>query len=344
MKKFQIPPRSRALDAELQAIIDQKTKPIGALGLLENLALQIAAVQESLSPAWQAPHLLVFAADHGIAQEGVSPYPAEVTAQMVFNFVRGGAAINVFCRQHGISLQVVDAGVNYDFPTELPIVHQKIAKGTRNFLHEPAMTPAELETASRAGALLVAKIAFASNCNVIGFGEMGISNTSAAALIFSELSHTPLAECVGRGTGLDDVGLSHKIKTLEKAQTFHAGKKNPEEILQTFGGFEIAQMMGAMLQAAENRMLILVDGFIATSAFLLAHAIEPNILDYAVFCHQSDEQGHRRMLEYLGVKPLLNLGMRLGEGTGAAVAFPILDSALRFLNEMADFGTLGSEK
>jgi len=340
MKKFQIPPRSSALDAELQAIIDQKTKPIGALGLLEKLALQIAAVQESLSPAWQAPHLLVFAADHGIAQEGVSPYPAEVTAQMVFNFVRGGAAINVFCRQHGINLQVVDAGVNYDFPPELPIVHQKIAKGTRNFLHEPAITPDELEAASRAGALLVAKIAFASNCNVIGFGEMGISNTSAAALIFSELTQTPLEECVGRGTGLNDAGLLHKIKTLQKAQNFHAGKKNPLEILQTFGGFEIAQMMGAMLQSAENRMLILVDGFIATSAFLLAHAIEPNILDYAVFCHQSDEQGHRRMLEYLGVKPILNLGMRLGEGTGAAVAFPILDSALRFLNEMADFDKL----
>lgn len=343
MKKFHISPRSRALDAQIQAIIDQKTKPIGALGLLEKLALQIAAVQESFSPAWQAPHFLVFAADHGVAQEGVSPYPAEVTAQMVFNFVRGGAAINVFCRQHGIQLQVIDAGVNGDFPADLPIIHQKIARGTRNFLHEPAMSAEELEAALKVGSLLVAKITFASNCNVIGFGEMGIGNTSAAALILSELAQIPLGDCVGRGTGLDDNGLQHKLKTLQKAQTVHTGPKTPLDILQTFGGFEIAQMMGAMLQAAENRMLILVDGFIATSAFLLAHALEPNILDYAVFCHQSDEQGHRLMLDYLGVKPLLNLGMRLGEGTGAAVAFPILDSALRFLNEMADFGTLGGE-
>ena len=340
MKKFHIPPRNRDLDAQLQVIIDQKTKPPGSLGVLESLAIQIAAVQETLSPAWQAPQLVVFAGDHGIAQAGVSPYPAEVTAQMVYNFVRGGAAINVFCRQHEFNLKVVDAGVNADFPSELPIVHQKIAKGTRNFLYEPAMSPDEMEAASRAGALLVAKIAFASNCNVIGFGEMGIGNTSVAALIFSELTKTPLEECVGRGTGLDDAGLLHKIKTLQKAQIFHAGKKNPLEILQTFGGFEIAQMVGAILQAAENRMLILVDGFIATSAFLLAHALEPNILDYAVFCHQSDEQGHRLMLDYLGVKPLLNLGMRLGEGTGAALAFPILDSAVRFLNEMANFEEL----
>lgn len=187
MKKFQIFPRNRDMDEAIQAIIDQKTKPIGALGALEQLALQAAAIQETLTPAWESPHILVFAGDHGITQEGVSPYPATVTAQMVLNFVRGGAAINVFCRQHELNLRVVDAGVNFDFSAELPIIHQKIGHGTKNFLHEPAMSLEQVEAAIRAGSLLVAKISFSTNCNLIGFGEMGIGNTSAAALIMSEI-------------------------------------------------------------------------------------------------------------------------------------------------------------
>jgi nicotinate-nucleotide--dimethylbenzimidazole phosphoribosyltransferase len=259
---------------------------------------------------------------------------------MVYNFVRGGAAINVFCRQHDLQLKVVDAGVNHDFPADLPIVHQKIAHGTQNYLEAPAMSTIHVEQALQAGALLVAKISFSTQCNLMGFGEMGIGNTSAAALLMSEICQLPLEQCVGRGTGLDDRGLEYKLNILQQAQARHPEPKTPLDVLCTFGGFEIAQMVGAMLQAAENRMLILVDGFIASSAFLLAHALEPNILDYAVFCHQSGEQGHRRMLEYLGVRPILDLGMRLGEGSGAAVAYPILDSALRFFNEMADFESL----
>jgi len=337
MKKFQIFPRNRDMDEAIQAIIDQKTKPIGALGALEQLALQAAAIQETLTPAWESPHILVFAGDHGITQEGVSPYPAAVTAQMVLNFVRGGAAINVFCRQHELNLRVVDAGVNFDFSAELPIIHQKIGHGTKNFLHEPAMSLEQVEAAIRAGSLLVAKISFSTNCNLIGFGEMGIGNTSAAALIMSEICNLPLYFCVGKGTGLDEEGLQHKMNILQKAQATHPQSKTPLEILQTFGGFEIAQMVGAILQAAENQMLILVDGFIATAAFLVAHALEPNVIDYAVFCHQSDEQGHKRMLEFLKASPLLHLGLRLGEGTGAALAFPLLDAALRFFNEMASF-------
>jgi nicotinate-nucleotide--dimethylbenzimidazole phosphoribosyltransferase len=337
MKKFLIFPRNRDMDEAIQAIIDQKTKPIGALGALEQLALQAAAIQETLTPAWESPHILVFAGDHGITQEGVSPYPAAVTAQMVLNFVRGGAAINVFCRQHELNLRVVDAGVNFDFSAELPIIHQKIGHGTKNFLHEPAMSLEQVEAAIRAGSLLVAKISFSTNCNLIGFGEMGIGNTSAAALIMSEICQLPLYFCVGKGTGLDEEGLQHKMNILQKAQATHPQSKTPLEILQTFGGFEIAQMVGAILQAAENQMLILVDGFIATAAFLVAHALEPNVIDYAVFCHQSDEQGHKRMLEFLKASPLLHLGLRLGEGTGAALAFPLLDAALRFFNEMASF-------
>lgn len=337
MKKFQIFPRNRDMDEAIQAIIDQKTKPIGALGTLEQLALQAAAIQETLTPAWESPHILVFAGDHGITQEGVSPYPAAVTAQMVLNFVRGGAAINVFCRQHELNLRVVDAGVNFDFSAELPIIHQKIGHGTKNFLHEPAMSLEQVEAAIRAGSLLVAKISFSTNCNLIGFGEMGIGNTSAAALIMSEICQLPLYFCVGKGTGLDEEGLQHKLNILQKAQAAHPQSKTPLEILQTFGGFEMAQMVGAILQAAENQMLILVDGFIATAAFLVAHALEPNVMDYAVFCHQSDEQGHKRMLEFLKASPLLHLGLRLGEGTGAALAFPLLDAALRFFNEMASF-------
>jgi nicotinate-nucleotide--dimethylbenzimidazole phosphoribosyltransferase len=337
MKKFQIFPRNRDMDEAIQAIIDQKTKPIGALGALEQLALQAAAIQETLTPAWESPHILVFAGDHGITQEGVSPYPATVTAQMVLNFVRGGAAINVFCRQHELNLRVVDAGVNFDFSAELPIIHQKIGHGTKNFLHEPAMSLEQVEAAIRAGSLLVAKISFSTNCNLIGFGEMGIGNTSAAALIMSEICQLPLYFCVGKGTGLDEEGLQHKMNILQKAQAAHPQSKTPLEILQTFGGFEIAQMVGAILQAAENQMLILVDGFIATAAFLVAHALEPNVMDYAVFCHQSDEQGHKRMLEFLKASPLLHLDLRLGEGTGAALAFPLLDAALRFFNEMASF-------
>ena len=340
MPTWNIPALSDEWTAKLQHLIDHKTKPPGSLGRLETLALQIGRVQFTTSPQLQNPAMLVFAGDHGITAEGVSPYPSEVTAQMVLNFLGGGAAINVFCRQHGIVLKVVDAGVASDLPEHPELVQAKVRRGTRNFLHESALTLKENEEALERGAALVREFRD-SGSNVIGFGEMGIGNTSAAAVLMQRLTGIPLKDCVGRGTGLDDAGLSRKCEVLGNALARHADINEPLEVLATFGGCEIAMMTGAMLEAAQSRMLLLIDGFIATSAFLVAFRMHPEIRDYAVFAHQSDEQGHRRMLEFLQAEPLLNLGMRLGEGTGAAVAFPLVQSAVAFLNEMASFESAG---
>ena len=308
--------------------------------MLEKLALQVALIQQTLSPTLLNPHLVVFAADHGLAREGISKYPPEVTYQMVLNFVAGEAAINVFSRQNGFTLQVVDAGVIGDFPPTLPIIHQKIAHGTNNSLHESAMTLLEVENCIEMGAKVVQDI-FEKGCNIIGFGEMGIGNTSSASLLMSKICNFPLVDCVGRGTGVDDKGLKHKISILSEVLNKHSEDQSTLQILANLGGFEIAQMVGAMLQAAQNQMTILVDGFISTSAFLVAHAFESNILDYAIFCHQSDESGHKQMLEYLNVKAILKLNLRLGEGTGCALAYPLIQSAVNFLNEMASFKRAG---
>jgi nicotinate-nucleotide--dimethylbenzimidazole phosphoribosyltransferase len=324
----------------LQQKIDQKTKPLGALGLLESLALQIGLAQQTLTPQLNNPAILVFAGDHGIAAEGVSAYPPEVTGQMVLNFLRGGAAINVFCRQHGIQLQVVDAGVNIDFADTPGLVHAKIAKGTQSFLKGKAMTPIELLLCQEKAAALVEQL-YAAGCNVVGFGEMGIGNTSAAAMLMHYLCQLPLEDCVGRGTGLDDAQLIQKLATLKQAAAFHGVLNQPQDILQTFGGFEMAQICYGMLAAAERNMLVLVDGFIASACFLVAYHMNHTIREKAVFCHVSGEQGHRRMLGHLGVQALLQLGMRLGEGTGCAMAYPIIESAVRFLNEMASFESAG---
>jgi nicotinate-nucleotide--dimethylbenzimidazole phosphoribosyltransferase len=288
----------------------------------------------------QNPTIVVFAGDHGIAKEGVSAYPQEVTFQMVMNFLQGGAAINVFSKQNNINLKVVDAGVNFDFEKHENLINAKIAHGTKSFLTEKAMTEAELQQCFVAGSEVVATI-FETNCNVIGFGEMGIGNTSAATLLMSNLCDLPIEKCVGRGTGLNDVQYQNKIAILKQAQDFHGEIKSPRAVLQTFGGFEIAQMCGAMLAAHHKNMLLLVDGFIATSAFLVAYKINPNIIDNAVFCHLSDESGHLNLLNYLNAEPLLKLNMRLGEGTGCAVAYPIITSAVSFLNSMASFESAG---
>jgi len=341
MKKFKIARPKGTLRPRLQHKIDLKTKPTGALGKLEEIALQIGLIQNTLEPSLRQPHILVFAGDHGIAAEGVSAYPQEVTWQMVMNFLGGGAAINVFCRQHNIALKVVDAGVNHTFPKDAPaLIHNKIGLGTANFAHGPAMNPKQAQDSIDAGATLVNGL-FANGCNVIGLGEMGIGNTSSAAVIMSLLCGIPLSLCVGRGTGLDDKALQHKLHVLTQAVEKQGWPTTPLKILATYGGFEIAQMAGAMLQAAELGMIILVDGFIACAAFLVAHAMEPAVKDYCIFCHQSREQGHKLLLDHLHVKPLLNLDMRLGEGTGAAVAYPLLLSAVNFLNEMASFESAG---
>jgi nicotinate-nucleotide--dimethylbenzimidazole phosphoribosyltransferase len=336
MKRFDIQAPDMMLAAAIQAKIDQKTKPLGALGRLESLALQIGLIQNSLSPRLSKPVVMVFAGDHGVVESGVSPYPQAVTRQMVLNFLAGGAAVNVFARQHGMRVRVVDAGVNHVFDPHPGLVDAKIAMGTRNFALEAAMTPHQCELALAHGAKLAAEEA-AAGSNVVAFGEMGIGNTSSAAALMALLCRLPVRVCAGRGTGLDDEGLQRKISVIEDALACHQGGDSPLEVLAAFGGFEIAMMAGAMLAAAERKALILVDGFIATSALLVAARLAPEILNYCVFSHCSDEAGHALLLEQLGAEPLLRLGMRLGEGTGAVMAYPLLQAAVNFLEEMASF-------
>lgn len=341
MRKYKIDPVSTQLEKDLRQKIDRKTKPIGSLGRLEKIAVQIGLIQRTLTPVLSNPAILVFAADHGIAEEGVSAYPQEVTWQMVINFIRGGAAINVFSRQHHIKLKVVDAGVNYDFPKDIPaLIHNKAGMSTENFLKRPAMSVEQAQSCIDSSANLVGDIQ-KTGCNIIGFGEMGIANTSSASVLMSIICRLPLSDCIGRGTGLDQSGFYHKVDILSKAVAHHG---NPDTILKTlatYGGFEIAQMVGAILQAAELKMIIMIDGFIATVAALIANTIDPLVKDYCLYCHQSAEHAHGTLLNFLNVQPILNLNMRLGEGTGVAVAFPIIQSAVNFLTEMASFESAG---
>jgi nicotinate-nucleotide--dimethylbenzimidazole phosphoribosyltransferase len=340
---FDVRPLSRTLAPALQAKIDQKTKPLGALGQLEALALQIGLIQNSLTPSLAKPCIIVFAGDHGVTAAGVSAYPQAVTAQMVANFAAGGAAINVFARQHQLELVIVDAGVNADLSSIADLIHAGIGKGTANFLEQPAMTPAQCETALGRGAGLVLQ-QFEQGCNCIGFGEMGIGNTSSAALLMHCLTGLPLECCAGKGAGLTDAQLHHKIEVLKQALARHPERAGAMDVLSAFGGFEIAMMTGAYLQAAELRMLIVVDGFIACSALLAAARLYPAVLDYCVFSHISAEQGHRVLLQHLKAEPLLSLNMRLGEGSGIALAYPLVQSAVAFLNEMASFAQAGVDK
>lgn len=335
-----IPPLAVQLESELRARIDQKTKPPGSLGRLEELALRLGLMQATTAPELRAPVVLVFAGDHGLAAEGVSPFPAEVTVQMVHNFLAGGAAINVFARQHGLALRVVDAGVAVELPAHPALLSCKVRAGTRNALHEPALTAAEVEQCLACGAQVVAAFATAGT-NALLLGEMGIANTSAAALLVSALTGHPLDACVGRGAGHDDAGLAHKRAVLARVQARHAGVNGPLDALAAFGGCEIAMMTGAMLEAASRRMVIVNDGFIVTAALLVAARLRPAVLDYCVFAHGSAEAGHGRAVAALGGKPLLDLGLRLGEGTGAALAWPLLVSAVNFLREMATFESAG---
>ncbi len=340
MKTIDIKPISDFLTATLKEKIDLKTKPVGALGQLESIALQVGRIQNTLSPSLQKPYIIVFAGDHGITEEGVSPYPQEVTYQMVFNFLKGGAAINVFSKQNGIDLKVVDAGVNFDFDDHENLIKAKMGFGTKNFANSSAMDIKVCEKAIEKGANCVSKIIDAGS-NIVGFGEMGIGNTSSASVLMSVITGIPIEDCVGAGTGLDGVGISHKKEVLKKAINSHFILKDPIEVLALFGGFEIAMMVGAFLKAAERQITIMVDGFIVTSALLVASKINKNVLDYCVFTHTSHEKGHQKMLAYLKAKPLLNIGMRLGEGTGGAIAYPIIKSAILFLNEMASFDSAG---
>jgi len=324
----------------LQQKIDNKTKPTGSLGVLESLVKQIGIIFQTLEPKITNPNIVVFAADHGIANHGVSAYPQDVTRQMVNNFLEGGAAINVFCKQNNIGLTIVDAGVNYDFSTNTNLISAKIGKGTQSFLHGAAMSQTELDLCFVKGAAIVNSI-FETGCNCIGFGEMGIGNTSTASVLMSVLLELPIEDCVGKGTGVIDEKLIQKQNILKKALENYNGSNNLQSKLAYFGGFEIMQMAGGMLQAKKNNMLILVDGFICTVAFLVAYKIDPSVKENAIFCHSSAEQGHQKILDCLNVQALLQLDLRLGEGTGCAVAFPIIQSAVCFLNEMASFESAG---
>jgi nicotinate-nucleotide--dimethylbenzimidazole phosphoribosyltransferase len=343
---FALAPATRDLDAALRRKIDQKTKPLGALGRLEALALQIGRVQCTLTPSLAKPHIVVLAGDHGAAKAGISAYPQDVTWQMVENFLAGGAAINVFARANGIGLTIVDAGVAHEFGPRDNLVDAKVSRdGTASYLDGAAMSAEQRDTAMAKGAEIVRQLA-AEGCTVIGFGEMGIGNTAAASLITHCLTELPLAACVGRGTGLDDAGLARKQALLEQALAAWPERNNaPLDVLARFGGFEIAMMAGAMLAAAQAQMLVLVDGFICGSAALTAARIASDFLDYAVFCHASAEAGHRAQLAALQASPLITLDLRLGEGTGAALAWPLVRAACAFLNEMASFESAGvSEK
>lgn len=326
-----------ALTTALQHRIDRKTKPLGALGRIEALALQIGQILGSTTPALLQPQMVVFAGDHGLAARGVSAYPSDVTWQMVENFLAGGAAVSVLARQHGLALTVVDAGVRHDFAPRAGLQIRKIAAGTADALSGPAMSEAQCHAALHAGREVVQGLPG----NALLLGEMGIGNTSAAALLQARLTGRDLAACVGRGTGLDDAGLARKLDVLTQVLALHAGATTPLHALAAFGGFEIAMMVGAIQQAAAERRVIVVDGFITSSAVLVAAALQPAVLQRCVFAHQSDESGHAAMLQHLGAQPLLKLDLRLGEGSGAALAWPLLDSACRILAEMASFESAG---
>lgn len=336
IRTFDIRRPDERLRPLLQDKIDNLTKPKGSLGRLEELALQIGMAQQTLTPSLHHPCHVIFAADHGIVEEGVSVSPKEVTWQQTFNFLRGGAGINFLCRQHGFELKVVDAGVDYDFSGVPGVIDRKVRRGTRNFLREAAMTRDELEACVERGAAMVEDCR-REGCDVIGFGEMGIGNTSPSSVWMHLFTGIPLRQCVGAGSGLDDEGVRHKYDVLRAAVDNYDGDGSTWDVVRYFGGLEMAMAVGAMLRAAELGMIILVDGFIMTNCVLAASRLHPEVLSYAVFAHRGDESGHKLLLDYLQARPLLDLGLRLGEGSGAVCAYPIVDSAVRMINEMDSF-------
>ncbi|AVO47907.1 nicotinate-nucleotide--dimethylbenzimidazole phosphoribosyltransferase [Melaminivora suipulveris] len=326
-----------ALTTRLQALLDNKTKPLGSLGRLEQLALRIGLILGSEAPVLHTPQMLVCAADHGLAARGVSAYPSDVTWQMVHNFVTGGAAVSVLARQHGLGLTVVDCGVRHDFAPYPGLVVRKIAPGTQDASRGPAMTAAQCEKAIANGREVVCLLPG----NALLPGEMGIGNTSAAAMLLARLTDADVADCAGPGTGLDAQGMARKVAVLREALAANADARSPLEALAALGGFEIATLVGAVLQAAHERRVIVVDGFITSAAVLVAARLAPAVLERCVFAHRSHEPGHARMLAALGADPLLDLNLRLGEGSGAALAWPLLVSACAILREMASFETAG---
>ena len=379
LARIAAPPAALSLAARVH--LDSLTKPLGSLGRLEDLAAQLVALRggDASTPLRKAVY--VFAADHGIVAEGVSAYPASVTRQMVLNFLAGGAAINVLARLHRVAVHIVDVGVDGDFdprliagPDAAPVAHRnahpdanpdahldanpglisrKIRRGSRNMLHEPALSPAELTQALATG-LQLAEQAAARGQTILAIGEMGIGNTTSASALTAALTGQPVERVTGRGAGLDDAGYARKCRILSDILEFHGLDSNtgrlrplpphPADLLRCLGGLEVAAMTGMMLGAASHRLAIVADGFISTAAAALACALAPALRGYLFAGHQSQEPGHRILLEHLGLQPILRLDMRLGEGTGAVLALPILDSALHLYNEMATFASAGVDQ
>ena len=348
MKEFNIQSVDKSLQTSIQEKIDNLNKPKGSLGRLEELALQICLIQHTLEPSLAHPCHLLLGGDHGIEREGVSVSPREVTWQQMINFTLGGGGVNMFCRQHGFKLRIVDVGVDYDLSAVPGIIDRKIARGTKNFLYEPAMTEEEFDRAIMVGVELVDDC-ISEGCRVLCIGEMGIANTSPSSIWMHFFGNIPLEECIGAGAGLDTPGIRHKYEVLSKAvdnfKNSHLSPFNSQlstlnfqlSPLRYFGGFEMVAAIGAMLRAAEQHLIILVDGFIMTACAVAAIKLYPAAQDYMIFTHCGDESGHKKMLDIVGAKPLLQLGLRLGEGTGALCAFPIIDSAVRMMNEMNNF-------
>ena len=329
--------RDDALAARLQQLIDNKTKPLGALGKLEALALRIGGILGNDAPELAQPQMLVCAADHGLAARGVSAFPSDVTWQMVENFLAGGAAVSVLARQHGLALTVVDCGVRRDFAPRDGLVVRKIAHGTADASAGPAMSAAQRDEAIANGMALVRALPG----NALLLGEMGIGNSSVAAMLLARLVGHDIEACTGAGTGLDADGRARKARVLRDVLARHGGATAPLDALAALGGFEVATLVGAVLQAAEERRVIVLDGFIASAAVLVAQALRPQVVQRCIAAHVSAEPGHALLLAHLGLDPLLQLDLRLGEGSGAALAWPLLESACVVLREMASFEAAG---
>jgi nicotinate-nucleotide--dimethylbenzimidazole phosphoribosyltransferase len=324
----------------LQRRWDTRTKPQGSLGQLEALALRVGLILQSEQPKLTDPRIMVFAGDHGIAREGVSAYPQDVTAQMVANYLSGGAAINVLARHNGLALSVINAGVAVALPAVPGLIDCSLGPGTRNCVAEPAMSEQQCEAAIATGRRLAAN-AVTAGANALLLGEMGIGNTASASLLLHGVTGWPLTHCVGRGTGLDDAGLARKLRVLEAASARVNSPLEPQTILQEFGGFELAMLVGVILECARHRCIVVIDGFAVSVCALIARALQPASIEHCIFSHCSAEHAHRALLAWLGHKPLLDLELRLGEATGAALAWPLIDASTRLLTDMASFESAG---
>uniref|UniRef100_UPI0032169504 nicotinate-nucleotide--dimethylbenzimidazole phosphoribosyltransferase n=1 Tax=uncultured Draconibacterium sp. TaxID=1573823 RepID=UPI0032169504 len=342
---FVIPGINKQLAAEAQQKIDNKTKPLGSLGTLESLAVKMSTIQNTLNPETGRKCMFVFAADHGIAEEGVSAFPQKVTREMVQNFLDQGAAINVLCKHGGIDLRVADLGIKGDSIIHPLLLNKAVANGTKNFALQEAMTIAEAEAAVEAGIGIFTAEYEKEAVNVVGLGEMGIANTSSATAIISAITDNSVSDCAGRGTGVDNQGLVHKIEVIERALKLHApDPENAFDVLAKVGGFEIAALAGVVIAAAAKRCAVVVDGLISTAAGLIAYTMNPAVADYMIAGHKSVERGHNFALKHIGIEPVLDLNLRLGEGTGAALAINLIEAGCKIMNEMASFDEAGVSK